>query len=258
MSGFKRSRAATTVAFWFAAFSTIAGSSGADNFGALLQGRFIFEKNCVICHGRRGDGNGEWAARLDPPPRDFRAGLFKFRSTPPGAMPTDDDLMRTIRGGLGGTAMPVFSSLPERDVRAVIEYVKTLSPRWRDPANRKTPVPIPEPPEWVSNPKNKPSLLERGRACFLASCSQCHGEQGRGNGPAAATLRDGQDRPIRPRDLREAPLRAGETARDIYRTLTTGLDGTPMPSFAETLTFEQRWEIVAFLLDLRRVSSPGK
>lgn len=220
----------------------------------VLQGRFVFERNCVVCHGRTGDGKGELAPGLDPPPRDFRSGLFKFRSTPAGSLPTDEDLMRTIRGGLGGTAMPIYANLTDRDVRAVIEYLKTLSPRWQDPKNRQPPVPLPETPDWIFDLESHPQRIAAGRVRFVTLCAPCHGEGGRGDGPAAASLKDAWDRPAKPRDLRSAPLRGGDTARDLYRTLRTGLDGTPMPAFTEGMTDEQRWEIAAYVRDLRRVA----
>jgi mono/diheme cytochrome c family protein len=222
--------------------------------GEVLQGRYVFERHCAVCHGKRGDGKGELAPGLDPPPRDFRSGLFKFRSTPAGALPTDDDLVRTIRGGLGGTAMPIYANLTDRDVRAVIEYLKTLSPRWPDPKNHQPPVPLPEPPDWIFDPESHPERLAAGRARFVTLCAPCHGEGGRGDGPAAATLRDAWDRPAKPRDLRSAPLRGGDTARDLYRTLLTGLDGTPMPAFAEGMNDEERWELAAYVRDLRRAA----
>jgi mono/diheme cytochrome c family protein len=230
---------------------TTTATNGAES---ILQGRFVFERNCMVCHGRRGDGKGELAPGLDPPPRDFRAGLFKFRSTPAGALPTDDDLKRTIRGGLGGTAMPIYAHLTERDLGAVIEYIKTLSPRWQDAKNHQPPLTLPETPDWVIDLASHPKRVAAGRARFLAFCAPCHGESGRGDGPAAATLRDHADRPAKPRDLRSAPLRGGDTARDLYRTLLTGLDGTPMPAFAEGMTEEQRWELAAYVRDLRQVA----
>ena len=97
------------------------------------QGRYVYQRNCLVCHGTHGDGTGEMGRTLKPPPRNFGRGVFKYRSTPPGALPTDDDLERTIRGGLAGTAMPVFSNLSEREIKSVIEYVKSFSRRWHNP-----------------------------------------------------------------------------------------------------------------------------
>src|SRR5262245_52657581 len=90
-----------------------------------LQGHFVYMKNCVACHGKRGDGRGDMGLTIQPPPRDFGAGLFKYRSTPSGSLPTNEDLARTVRHGIADTAMPAFTTLLPRDLDAVIEYVKT-------------------------------------------------------------------------------------------------------------------------------------
>src|SRR5439155_23515620 len=97
------------------------------------QGRGLFRKHCVHCHGISGDGNGPTARFLNPFPRDFRRGIFKFKSTAPTeAMPTREDLQRTIREGANGTAMPSFKVLLRGDeIEALAEYVMYLSMRGR-------------------------------------------------------------------------------------------------------------------------------
>ena len=220
--------------------------------GLVLQGRTVYQRNCVLCHGQSGDGRGEMGLTVRPRPRNFRDGVFKFRSTPSGCLPTGDDLARTIRNGLGGTAMPSFGSLlREREVRAVIEYVKTFSKRWERPENYCDPVPIPPAPAWLSSREDAAGHIARGKGLFAATCAPCHGAGGDGRGTLLTTLKDSFDEPIAPSDLRQ-PLRCGPEGRDIYRVLVTGLDGTPMPSFAEGTTEEQRWDLVACVLQLRR------
>ena len=219
----------------------------------IAQGRFIYEKNCVPCHGARGDGTGEMGLTVKPRPRNFTTGIFKFRSTPSGALPTDEDLVRTIRGGLTGTAMPGFDALPERDIRAATEYVKTFSRKWLQPENYATPVTLPRMPAWFSDEDELSARMTNGRKLFIATCAPCHGENGAGNGPAATNgLTDVWGNATTPIDLRQPQLRSGRELRDIYRVLVTGLNGTPMPSFNESTTDEQRWELVAFVERLRR------
>ncbi len=99
---------------------------GARNYGRILT---------------RSDGRGELGRTLTPLPRNFGRGIFKYSSTPAGALPTDADLERTIRGGLAGTVMPIFSDLSERELKSVIEYVKSFSARWRNPKINTTPMP---------------------------------------------------------------------------------------------------------------------
>jgi len=59
-----------------------------------LLGAEWYRDLCVACHGERGDGRGTWASRLTPRPRDFTRGVYEFRSTPTGTLPTDDDIWR--------------------------------------------------------------------------------------------------------------------------------------------------------------------
>jgi mono/diheme cytochrome c family protein len=218
----------------------------------LLPGQMVYHRFCAPCHGRSGNGRGEMGISVIPLPRDFRSGIFKFRSTPSGYLPTNEDLYRTIRLGLSGTAMPSFEKMPDRDVRAVAEYIKTFSPRWRKGENFAPAVSIPEVPGWFFEAEELARRAVRGRSLFQTSCAPCHGEQGEGQGSMAAALKDAWNQPILPADLRQTALRSGDQPSDIFRVLSTGLDGTPMPSFAESLTSTQRWEIVAYVQSLQR------
>jgi cytochrome c oxidase cbb3-type subunit 2 len=125
-----------------------------------------------------------------------------------------------------------------------VTYLKTLSKRWKDDA--------PEPPLVIPPaPRATPQLLADGKILYArAKCAECHGETGKGDGPAAATLKDDFDRPIRPADFTRGELKGGATVVDIYRTMTTGLDGTPMPSFTDTLSDAERWAISYYVLSL--------
>jgi mono/diheme cytochrome c family protein len=89
----------------------------------------LYRRHCAHCHGISGDGQGPTAAILNPYPRDYRRGLFKFKSTYTAAQPTDEDLKRIIDNGIPGTAMPSFKLLPPDEVDALVEYVKYLSMR---------------------------------------------------------------------------------------------------------------------------------
>jgi mono/diheme cytochrome c family protein len=91
--------------------------------------RGLYRRHCAHCHGISGDGGGPTAGILNPYPRDYRPGVFKFKSTYTAAQPTDDDLRKTIRDGIPGTAMPAFALLPPDEVDALMEYVKYLAMR---------------------------------------------------------------------------------------------------------------------------------
>lgn len=103
-----------------------AGPAWTDEKGANFG---LYRKHCVHCHGISGDGRGPTALFLNPYPRDYRQGVYKFKSTYNFAQPTDEDLYRVLVNGIPGTAMPSFSLLPEAEIEALVEYVKYLSIR---------------------------------------------------------------------------------------------------------------------------------
>jgi cytochrome c oxidase cbb3-type subunit I/II len=76
----------------------------------IAYGKEVYERRCVGCHGKNGDGNGPAATFMyKQRPRSFAAAVFKFRLTKE-PLPTDGDLLRTITRGVRGTAMPVSAS----------------------------------------------------------------------------------------------------------------------------------------------------
>ncbi len=99
------------------------------------DGRGLFRKHCTVCHGVTGNGRGPTAAVQVPYPRDYRMGIFKFKSTPRGIKPTRDDLARLIRNGIAGTAMNKIPELTDRDIEALVDYVIYLS--WRGELERR-------------------------------------------------------------------------------------------------------------------------
>jgi len=181
------------------------------------------------------------AHMLAEAPRDLRAGLFRFRSTPTGALPTDADLLRTIKEGIRWTGMVGRPDLPEGDRLALVAFVKTLSPRFAAPPPGR---PIRIPPQ----PPITPSLVEEGRALYeAAGCAECHGPGGRGDGPAAYPQHDAWGNPTRPSDLTWRPLKRAAAPADTYRTIVTGMDGSPMPAYGDALDPDDAWALVAFL-----------
>ncbi len=219
------------------------------------RGRAVYLNHCAICHGEAGDGEGMAAHMFQVKPRDFRRGVFKYRSTPTGSLPTDDDLLRAIRRGLPGSAMLPQDSLTDAEVRDVIATLKTLSPRF---ATEPPPKPIAIPPA----PAVTPALLARGKDLYREmKCPECHGPAGRGDGDSAGSLKDDRGNPIRPADLARRPLKAGDGPEAIYRTLATGVGGTGMPSYLDALTPEELWTLVRYVETLRpagMVDSPAR
>jgi cytochrome c oxidase cbb3-type subunit 2 len=213
---------------------------------AVARGRKAFDRYCISCHGTQGDGRGPSADWLDPRPRVLTDGIFKFRSTASGELPTDADLYRTITRGLHGTYMPRWEAITELERRDLVQFVKSLSPRF---AAEPQGLPIAIPPR----PPATAELVRQGHEVWSQmQCAACHGEGGKGNGASAPTLRDDWGYPIRPHDFTSGPLKVGDTPEDLYRTFMTGLNGTPMPSYAETITPEQAWALVAYVRSLRK------
>ncbi len=245
-----------TILLWVFCSALLAQEPMKLDFTRYMEGKYLFERNCIVCHGPRGDGNGEMAPTLNPRPRSFREGMFKFRTTPFGSLPTDDDLRHTIKHGLTGTAMGMFSQFSDDDVTNVIEYVKSFSRRWRKAENYAEPMTLAEAPAWIEDRKQSAIHAEKGRGLFLTNCSTCHGLAADGRGPAVGALKDIWSFPAKPSDLRQPHLRCGDRPQDIYRVLATGLNGTPMVSFEAILTPEQRWDIIAYLFTLKLPDVP--
>ncbi len=97
--------------------------------GPVAEGSGLYRQHCVSCHGVTGNGRGELSGTLEPYPRDYRMGVYKFKSTKRGAKPTRDDLARSIRNGIAGTPMKKIPELSEDDVQALVDYVIYLSIR---------------------------------------------------------------------------------------------------------------------------------
>jgi mono/diheme cytochrome c family protein len=220
-------------------------ASGEQQGGLMLYRRF-----CVGCHGPAGDGTGENAQWIDPKPRDFTLAVFKCRSTPTGTLPTDDDLYNAVTRGFETTNMPAWRPLTDQQRANLVAAVKSFSPRWQ---NEKAGTPIAIPAE---TPVNIESVL-RGRALFQKmECWKCHGPAGHGDGPSAPTLTDSKDNPIRPYNFSSGTrFKCGETNQDLYKIFMTGLDGTPMPSFADSLKAEDAWDLVHFLRTLQPLNT---
>jgi cytochrome c oxidase cbb3-type subunit 2 len=209
----------------------------------------------------KGDGNGPAATFMTKQrPRNFASAVFKFRLTKE-PVPTDGDLLRTITRGVRGTAMPAWYDLPLNDRLAVIQYIKyELAVDRADPAKPYaffTEEP-PSAPLYIGKPPApSQALLDRGKQVWeTAKCWECHGKTGKGDGEKAPGLKDDSGFAIIPADLTSGQFKSGPAVADIFRTMTTGLSGTPMPSYRDSLPEEDRWALSYYVLSLSAYKDP--
>ncbi len=204
-------------------------------------GRKVYNKFCVGCHGPNGDGQTEAAKFFKDKPPNFHTAVFRWKSTPEGCLPTDEDFMKILTWGLPQTPMPSFKLMPEVQKRAVIAYIKHFAKdKWKK--GQPDPEKCQSVYKTIKRPANfgSPEMIERGKNLYAQNCTACHGEKGEGDGPLASTL------PVPPTDLTYPVRAAGPKPEDTFRVLTVGLEGSPMPAFAY-LSEEDRWALVSYI-----------
>lgn len=213
---------------------------------AVAEGKKVYEKRCWYCHGIEGRGDGPASITMFPKPRNFTRNEYKVRSTTFGSVPTDEDLFRIITSGIEGTAMPFWSTISETERWQVLYYVKTFNDQFKKDA---TPKVVP-----VVSIASTPESISRGQELFKETkCFECHGDDGRGNGPLTVALQTEWNMPYRARDLTKGwNFKGGNTIEDIYRTISTGLNETPMGSYLEKLSDEDRWHVAHFVKSISR------
>lgn len=214
----------------------------------LDVGQAIYDERCWFCHGEEGDGQGPVAPYLWPRPRDFTLAVYKLRTTMSGELPLDEDLYRSISIGLAGSSMPAWESvLSEEERWQVIAYIKSFAADLFEDE-------FFDPYQAVAELGERPSgraedLIAAGERVYdVNMCWECHGMLGRGDGSRVPELTDDWDYPIWPANLHEQwKLKGGQTVEEIYLRFTTGMDGTPMPSFEATVTNEERWQLAYYI-----------
>jgi len=235
----------------------LAVASSAMASGDVTRGKEIYLRECAVCHGETGGGDGPAAKLCDPKPRNFDKGMFKFRTTENGELPTDADLERTLRVGVMTTAMPSFSHLGDAAIADVIAFVKTLghpegdTKSWFELYEAPPPIEVPPPPAFdaVTAAKGKELYTTMG-------CNTCHGKLGRGDGKKPEEMLDDWGYPLNPRDFALGVYKGGGKPEDLYTRVMTGLNGTPMTGYwKDAMTPEERWAVVGFVLSIGKPRS---
>jgi mono/diheme cytochrome c family protein len=177
---------------------------------AQPRGKGVYDAHCVECHGSAGKGDGPSASYLVPRPRDFTSGKYKIRTTESGTVPSDEDLIGSVRRGLYGTTMPAWDRiLPDSDINDVVQYVKSPSPQFATAPRVVTIGP---------GVSSSPASVARGQQVYdKLQCAKCHGTDGRGAGAVTTNFEDDWRQPLRASDLTEPwTFHGGATSRDIY------------------------------------------
>lgn len=211
------------------------------------QGEVLYKEKCARCHGEAGDGNGPAGSILSPRPRDFRQGQYKIRTTATGSLPTDDDLERVIRRGMPGSTMPAWDDLlSDAEIDTLVARVKSFSPRF----SSETPQPVALAAEVPSTPEG----IAAGKEAYeRLACAGCHGSDGAGTDAVATEFEDDWGHPMAAANLTEPwTFGGGPTALDVYTRLRTGLNGTPMPSYADSAPDKDLWNVAHYVVSLAR------
>ena len=209
------------------------------------SGSRLYQTYCWFCHGTRGDGNGPLAKSLSPAPRDFVRAGYKLRTTASGSIPTDQDIFLTITRGVPGTHMPGWHTLSEKERWQLVAFLKSLSKRFRVEA-------APQVISTIDPLVEDARVLLKGQELYnQVKCGLCHGKEGAGDGPVATALVKQWGMPYRARDLRDGvSYKGGSTVVDVFRTISTGFDDTPMMSHHELLSENERWAVAHYVSSL--------
>ena len=256
--------------FWSASaqsFSSAASEKPALTEPLFSKGKSVYERQCAVCHGAGGRGDGKAAYLLYPKPRNFVEDNFRLVSTSTMEA-TDEDLFKTITRGMPGSSMPSWDFLSEEERWGVIYYLRylknlaetkkkgeitdeavekglpwemrrTLSSYEVDPEGR---LQVPAEPPVI------PEGISRGRDLFVKACAACHGLEGKGDGKQL--MKDTLGYPVKPRDLTAGIFKASASSEELFHRIAGGLPGSSMPGYKDALTEEQIWDLIHYVQTL--------
>jgi mono/diheme cytochrome c family protein len=238
----------------------------------------LFAQHCASCHGPQGEGDG--IAHLTTKARYFGAEPFKFTSTTGTRIPTDADLVATLKRGIVGSSMPSFAQLRADELDALVGHVRVLTRQglyaqltrkavkeFEDGGDEVDPVKVTVKADaqvHVGTPLSVPAAFKptspqsvaAGKVVFTGSCASCHGPAGRGDGPQTVDPKFVNDNGTKavPRNLTAGVYKGGGEKANLYARLMIGIPGTPMPA-GTTLTPEQLDDLLNYVLSMSPAST---
>jgi DMSO reductase family type II enzyme heme b subunit len=254
-----------------------------------MMGKELYKLRCEVCHGEQGAGDGVATDLMYPKPRDFSLGLFKYKTSPGTQLPRDEDLFNTIKQGLNGTAMPGWglkgrALLTDEQISSLIPVIKGFDVTMAWPPEDAEDEAFDDDGFYTKTDFRVISDVEPldgqiafseesvvlGKKAFNKACTECHGDEGRGNILSGKKLEDDWGYRIWPRDLSKpwtwratqsmdiTENERDQTIKAIYSRLSIGIPGTPMPAHRaieegnkDPVSLEDRWHIANFVYSLR-------
>ncbi|WP_022662627.1 c-type cytochrome [Paucidesulfovibrio longus] len=215
-----------------------------QSIASLENGKHIFTRECLVCHGPAGRGEGPYADFLQPRPPDFGDGSYGTVDKPDFK---DDDYFWRVSEGLPWSAMPAWKvEYGEKEIWDVVHYVRTVFTQ-----TEKAPKAPAEGedfvfPEVFKSQKYPQGVnYERGKKAFLVNCSRCHGPAGDGKGWAGQVL---DPKPADFREMRDEKM-GPESLGEHMAKISYGIQDTAMPAWGEFLPWRERWDLIKYLMD---------
>jgi mono/diheme cytochrome c family protein len=177
---------------------------------AAAEGAAIFAQHCAACHGFTGKGDGPQSAQLQTqrpgPLPDFSAPDLARAATPAA-------WFQVITEGRMDKFMPPWSdTLGEAERWNLVAFLYTLS--------------------------TSQTQINSGQALYAASCAECHGEGGQGDGPKASGLKVP--------DFTDQTFMSARTQSDFFKSVTDGA-GDAAHTYQSKLTEAERWAVVDYV-----------